>query len=285
MIHRVLACLVAGLLTVAPVAASSPGSRPGPEVRSGDGETGTRICLELMDLDAPDADSEKEMELPPMKGEPDKPPAPAQPMPDRGAAAPAGSPGTLENRAAAPLPSLKTSPVVEGSVPAPAPGSSPTSLRQPPPVAAEKQMPVMKEPVPAPGLSPMILPQPSPVTAAQKVPALERVEPPVPAGQAELGELKLKPVAAPPPSQNILKLPPTGGSVGSGTAPEIPLLTGERPQELPSGKPPPAIKTTVQRTENLGAQQEGPQPGARAPASDDLDRKLIEVYERYYEKP
>jgi hypothetical protein len=270
MIHGVLAFFLAGLLTAAPVPASSHSSRPTPDVQSGNGEPGVRICLELMDLEAPEADGNQEMELPPLKGEPEKLPAPVQQKPNPATAAPAGGPDSLRKQADAALPPLKTLPVVEESVPLPAPAPA-------------------RATAPAPALSPMILPQPPPMTAEQRVPSLKPVQPSV-AGRSDMGELK--PLSVPPAAQDTLKVPAAGGSATLGSTPEVPLLTGERRQELPaSTPPPPAVKTVRKTTETHGPQQEAPPPGAGVTAdqlktsNDELDRKLIEVYERFYRNP
>ena len=258
MLIRFLTLCFSGLLAFAPAAASPLQGLPAPGARGAE----TRICLELMDLDSPEQGQE-EMELPPLKaGEEEKP--------ARGEAPASKVLSVPETRRSG-------EPVPKADVALP-------PLKMP---AGVWEEPVRKA-APAVGLSPMILPPPPPIITEQELMPLKALEP---RGVATKEPASLKAVAPPAARDQGLKLPSSGaGSPVESSPPEMPILVGTGDREEPQAlMAPPLPVKPVQKTAASQDSQGAPGVLAEADAAkktaapgEDLDSKLVEIYERFY---
>ncbi len=208
----------------------------------------TTIALDLMDLEIPGEGSGDEMELPPIQGE--------------------------ESREAEPAPSTdqQSTPEVERSM-----GEFPEMSRSVPPAS--------------PGVVPFLLEEPgfeSEATRRGTEPPIERA----PATLAEELPAELKTVPPPSSLAETLKLHSGAdmGAPGRSDAPEIPLLKGEvQGQQVPLGqdssltmKPFPDLSGTQSAGPSARPYQPGPRPEDYLQVREDIDARLIDLYERYY---
>jgi len=209
----------------------------------------TTVALDLMDLEIPGEGGEDEMELPPIQG--------AEPS--------------------------------EVEAEPPAPSREPAEVESSPFAAPEVSRSVYE---PAPGLSPFLLEEPAGV-AEGAVPAGTRAGG---AGTAETPteefSYELKTVSPPPAHGERLKLPSgmETSAAGSSDVPEIPLLKGEeRGYQVPEGqdaslkmKPFPDLSGTAGARRGARVSPQRRRPEDSLQVHEEMDARLIDLYERYY---
>jgi hypothetical protein len=206
------------------------------------------IALDLMDLEIPGEGSGDEMELPPIKG--------------------------VEKSDLEPEPTTPT--------------------REPPePEWSRPETPEVNRSVHSsePGLVPFLLEDPGVGGGSTRPGAVTTgdLAPEAPTGEFPA---ELKTVSPPPSRDERLKLPSgmdTGDSGGS-DVPEVPLLTSEDPgQRVPMGqdssltmKPLPDLRGTSGASRDVRPSPKDRRPENYLQVREDLDAKLIDIYERYY---
>jgi len=211
------------------------------------------VALDLMDLDIPGEGSEDQLELPPIQEtQSPAPVTPASPSPERPAEAkmsPAAGSKAGAGSAASPLPGMIPF-LLEGSV-----GGQGTTK------AATKPT----------GASP-------PVTSVEDLPA------------------ELKTVPPPPSHAGGLKVPSgaDGKASGESALPEIPMLREEAKGQQAPGvvgtgssltmKPLPDLHGTPASDKDAGLAPEDRRPEDYLQVREDIDSRLIEIYERFYKR-
>jgi len=212
-----------------------------------------RICLELMELEAPDSDSGSQMELPPLKGmeeapAPSKPPAPAPSKPRKKA----DQPSPAETRGS-----------VTPSGGVVAPGLEPLPMRGPPGVA-----PVFESPrettgvptsVPLQEIPRQLKEVPAPDTGPQK---LRVPQPEVAPSRAQESEMPL------------LGEVPKGVGASSSERQSVPQLM-KLPGESASRKEIDVDSRTLLQSDS---------PEKYLEHSEETDADLIRIYRRFYRK-
>jgi hypothetical protein len=211
-------------------------------------EKRTLVALDLMDLEIPGEEAGDEMALPPIQ---------SSDRPDPEPALPADSPKPPE---AGNIPS--DFPPVSRSAPSSPPGLAPFLLEEP--GLRGGQPPSEIEPSP----------EASPATLSDEFPA------------------ELKAVPPPPSRAERLKLPTDMDSRAPerGDAPEIPLLEGEGVgQQAPLGqdssltmKPLPDLRGSTGAGFSATPSRSGRRPRDTLQVSEDIDARLIDLYEKYY---
>lgn len=263
------------------------------------------ICLELMDLEDPEGEGGQAMELPPLMMEQKPPTKPEEPLRLKRTPRDQDSMSAAKQRdAQAALPPPELPPVSLSAPMAGTQGTGPPSAALPPmpiksysEVKAKTTEGLQQEPVegslPTPGISPMILPQPTRTVKQEPAP----MKPAVKAGGAVTMEVKapevLKALEPPPAEAVSLKMSSTSGETmyAEVPTPEIPLLAGKakaeegtiRRQDVPLAlKPAKGKVASLGRDPGFPQGREGVFPGVFYGKWEDLDPKLVEIYDRFY---
>jgi len=236
---------------------------PGPgSVSAGFSEEGVRVCLELMELEAPESGSSSQMELPPLR-------SPEEPQKETLTPPKSQDPGEKERRKAlekvAPVETPKRGALPAGTV---APGLEPLPMRP----SGESHEPV----------------------GSALLPEEEEVEPAVLPFQEIPGQLKEMPAPDSGPLQ--LSVPTAAAPPERAQAPEIPLLgevpvasgsrgSSEKGMALPLMAP--GESSTAPRNADVDSRVllQSDSPEKYLDHHEEIDADLIRIYRRFYRKP